>query len=183
MYFFNIHVSHFICVAKLNPKTQVRECRRQLGRRQRRVVVYVHLYIYVSHFISVTKINPEIQVCECRRQLGRRQRRVAVYVHLYISVSHFICVVKLNPKTQVRECRLQLVTRQRRVVAYVHLNIHDSYYTCSYGVATISRLLRIIGLFCKRALWKRRYSAKETYDFKEPTNRSHPEPQPLNTCV
>jgi len=43
-----------------------------------------------------------------------------------------------------------------------------------YGVATTSRLLKIIGLFCKRALWKRRYSAKETYNFKEPTNRSHP---------
>ena len=26
----------------------------------------------------------------------------------------------------------------------------------------------------KRALWKRLYSAKETYNFKEPTNRSHP---------
>jgi len=43
-----------------------------------------------------------------------------------------------------------------------------------YGVAMFSRLLKIIGLFCKRALWKRRYSTKETYDFKEPTNRSHP---------
>ena len=43
-----------------------------------------------------------------------------------------------------------------------------------YGVATISRLLTIIGLFCKRALWKRLYSAKETYNLKEPTNRSHP---------
>jgi len=43
-----------------------------------------------------------------------------------------------------------------------------------YGVATISRLLKMIGLFCKRALWKRLYSAKETYHFKEPTNRSHP---------
>jgi len=31
-----------------------------------------------------------------------------------------------------------------------------------YGVATISGLLKIIGLFCKRALQKRRYSAKET---------------------
>jgi len=27
-----------------------------------------------------------------------------------------------------------------------------------YGVATISRLLKIIGLFCKRALYKRLYS-------------------------
>jgi len=31
-----------------------------------------------------------------------------------------------------------------------------------------------IGLFCKRALSKRRYSAKETCNFKEPTNRSRP---------
>ena len=43
-----------------------------------------------------------------------------------------------------------------------------------YGVATISRLLKMIGLFCKRALLKRLHSAKETYHFKEPTNRSHP---------
>jgi len=43
-----------------------------------------------------------------------------------------------------------------------------------YGVATIGRLLKITGLFCKRALQKRLYSAKETYNFKEPTSRSHP---------
>jgi len=42
-----------------------------------------------------------------------------------------------------------------------------------YGVATCSRLLEIIRLFCKRALWKRQFSAKETYNLKEPTNRSH----------
>jgi len=37
-----------------------------------------------------------------------------------------------------------------------------------YGVATISRLLKIIGLFCKTALQKRLCSAKETNIFKEP---------------
>ena len=37
-----------------------------------------------------------------------------------------------------------------------------------------SRLLKIIGLFCKWALWKRPYSAKETCNLKEPTNGSHP---------
>jgi len=47
-------------------------------------------------------------------------------------------------------------------------------YKADYGVATIRRLLEMIGLFCKRALQNRRYSAKETYNFKEPTNRSHP---------
>ena len=44
----------------------------------------------------------------------------------------------------------------------------------TYGVASTSRLLQNIGHFCKRALYKRRYSAKETYNLKEPTNRSHP---------
>ena len=43
-----------------------------------------------------------------------------------------------------------------------------------YGVATISTRLKIIGLFCKRALQKRRYFAKETCNFKEPTTCSHP---------
>jgi len=42
------------------------------------------------------------------------------------------------------------------------------------------RWLRLVGslkfliLFCKSALQKRRYSAKETYNFMEPTNHSHP---------
>ena len=56
---------------------------------------------------------------------------------------------------------------------------HDSYVTqlirsLWYLVATISRLPKMIGLFCKRALQKRRYSAKEIYNFKEPTDHSHP---------
>jgi len=41
-----------------------------------------------------------------------------------------------------------------------------------YGVATISRLFKIV-LFCKRVILKITYSAKETYDLKELTNRSH----------
>ena len=39
-------------------------------------------------------------------------------------------------------------------------------------MATISSLLKIISLFCKRALQKRRYSAKA--NFKEPNTRRHP---------
>jgi len=43
-----------------------------------------------------------------------------------------------------------------------------------YGVATISRMLKNIGLFCKRALQKRPVFCKETCVFKHPTHRSHP---------
>jgi len=43
-----------------------------------------------------------------------------------------------------------------------------------YGVTLVSRIDQIIGLFCKRALPKRRYSAKETCNFIDATDRSHP---------
>ena len=43
-----------------------------------------------------------------------------------------------------------------------------------YGVAPITRLLKIIDVFWKRAQSKRLYSAQETHNFKEPTDRSHP---------
>jgi len=57
---------------------------------------------------------------------------------------------------------------------YIHSYIHICTHTSRYRVATMRRLLKITGLFCKRALEKRLYSAKQTYNFKEPTNRSHP---------
>jgi len=43
----------------------------------------------------------------------------------------------------------------------------------NYGVATISRLLKIIGLFCRIQSLLYDFFASETYNFKEPTNRSH----------
>ena len=43
-----------------------------------------------------------------------------------------------------------------------------------YGVATISRLLTMIGLFCRISSVFEGSFAKETYHFKEPTNRSRP---------
>jgi len=39
---------------------------------------------------------------------------------------------------------------------------------------SISRLLQIIGLFCRILSLLKGSFTKETYDFKEPTNRSHP---------
>ena len=39
---------------------------------------------------------------------------------------------------------------------------------------TISMLLKIIGLFCKISPVLQGSFAKETYNFKEPTNGSHP---------
>ena len=64
-----------------------------------------------------------------------------------------------------------------RTYSIPHCNIPLLQYKTEgmqYGVATIRRLLEIIGLFCKTVLQKRLYSANETYNLTEPTNRSHP---------
>jgi len=55
--------------------------------------------------------------------------------------------------------------------SYVWYTMHSYVW---YGVATISKLLKIIGLFCRISslLWGS--FAKETYNCKEPTNRRYP---------
>ena len=50
-----------------------------------------------------------------------------------------------------------------------------------HGVATISRLLKIEGLFCRMSSLLYVYFTKETYNCKEPTNRSHP--IRLSVCI
>jgi len=42
-----------------------------------------------------------------------------------------------------------------------------------YAVASISRLLKTLGLFCRILFVLQGSFAKETYNFKEPTSRSH----------
>jgi len=43
-----------------------------------------------------------------------------------------------------------------------------------YGVGMISRPLSIMGLFCRKSSFSQGSFTKETYNLKEPTNRSHP---------
>jgi len=56
----------------------------------------------------------------------------------------------------------------------VDVSPHISSILSGYGVASISRIDKIIGLFCRIAslLWGS--FAKETYNFIDPTNISHP---------
>jgi len=60
----------------------------------------------------------------------------------------------------------QTLTRSRKLESYFVLQ--------NYGAATISRLLKIIGLFCRISSLLYGSFAKETCHFKEPTNRSQP---------
>ena len=74
-----------------------------------------------------------------------------VYIYIYLQCVLCVCVI------------------------YAYMYIHICKHTCIiYEVATISRILKIIGLFekCRSLFWGS--FAKETCNFEEPTNRSHP---------
>jgi len=63
------------------------------------------------------------------------------------------------------------------LIVYIYIYTHHalmSTHTQSYGVATINRINKTIGLFCRIAslLWGS--FAKETYNFIDPTNISYP---------
>ena len=73
-----------------------------------------------------------------------------------------------------QDCAVQQIARKAHYYRSLKKIARRECCTTEYGVATISRLLKIIGLFCKRSLQKRLIFSKETYNFKEPTDRSHP---------
>jgi len=64
-----------------------------------------------------------------------------------------------------------MVQEFRIILDYIFDYSHIS--TCIYGVALVSRIDKITALFCKRDPEKRRYSAKGSYNFIDPTDRSH----------
>jgi len=84
---------------------------------------------------------------------------VCANVHAYVCA--YVCV---NVRVFVCIC----------VCTLLDIQVYAYEYRSTYVLPTITRLLQVIGLFCKKNLQKRLYSAKETYTFKEPTNRSHP---------
>jgi len=89
-----------------------------------------------------------------KRIRALRHRRVCHYYEGYT----YICIYIFN---------LYVDTYTHDISAHINQCIHVRHCrVCHYGVASISRLLKIICLFCKRALQNRRYSAKETYNFK-----------------
>jgi len=112
--------------------------------------------------------------------------RTYVWVMSHIWMSRFTCVIEsghtwMSHVTHMNESHHTYEWAMSHIWMSHVTHVNES----CYGVATMSRLIKITGsilqniipfrgLFCKRALLKRLYSAKETYNFKEPTNRSHP---------
>ena len=88
---------------------------------------------------------------------------IELHIHLYTTESIY---------TQLSSSGISIYIQLNPSMLTWYEVVYPSIY--NYGVASTSRLLQIRSLFRKRALWKRGFFAKETYNFKEPTNRSHP---------
>jgi len=93
------------------------------------------------------------------------------HTHKCIGLVHAFTESHISPFAHV-------CTRSRARTARVDYWLGMFTRIICYGVATMSRLLHI----CKRALSKRRYSAEETYNLKEPTNRSPPYESLVTHC-
>jgi len=102
------------------------------------------------------KMNPMCIVCsdQCRALLQKYYRALLQKEHLI----HFVVFGSVYAHN-----------------THDHTRIHQNILFCTwYGMALVCRIDKMIGLFCKRALQKRQYSAKETYDVIDPTDCSHP---------
>ena len=147
------------------------ECLYMLNERADQCVcMYACMCLYICAHMSVS-------VCNCLRMYQRdigwlrlvgsleSQLSFAEYCLFYralLQKSHIIWV----PRPQFNHWTKRAVGTQ--------LMTQDSRDFSCYWVATISRLLRIIGLFCRIQSFSQGSCAQETYNLKEPTSRSYP---------
>jgi len=88
--------------------------------------------------------------------------RCTVQICMYVSMSMCVCVFRCACTSACVYVHVYVY-----MCAHICIRVHEYFIVCIhvYVVATISRLLKIIGLFCKRALWKRLYSAARIFAF------------------
>ena len=109
---------------------------------------------------------------------------ISICIFIYICICIYICSYGHNLQyiymgwlRLVGSFKLYVCFAEYRlfyICIYIYICSYGHNLICLYGLATISRLLKIIGLFCKISSLLQGSFAKETYNFKEPTNRSHP---------
>ena len=103
----------------------------------------------INLLILLTKATPYTRICRCVYMLWGG--------YMYQAPENCRCLLQ-NIVSFAKE-------------PYKRDDIQQQYFC---GVATCSRLLKIVGVFCTISSLLQSSFAKETYDFKEPTNRSHP---------
>jgi len=123
----------------------------------------MHLYMYV-HMYTCTCTYMHIYTC----------------THVYLCIYMYVFCATINHLRHTQSCvicamctcyvYIYMCALYTCTCIHIYLCIYMYKYcaACSYGVATISRLFKIIGLFCRISSLLYVSFAKESYNFKEP---------------
>ena len=87
------------------------------------ICIYIYIYIYIHMYIYI-----RIHICVC----------ISVYIYIHICVYIYI--------------HMYTIYTYMCVYIYIFICMRAFLVWIWYGVATIRRLLKMIGLFCKKAL-------------------------------
>jgi len=107
------------------------------------------------------------------------------YIHTMTVCICVVCASIFDGSVSSRSLLQNIVSfvglfRKKRPIISMYACLIDLSCTHLWDELSVSHASEMIGLFCERALQKRLYPAKETYNFKEPPNRSHPR---CITCI
>jgi len=135
------------------------------------VYVYVHesihVYIYTCTFAYGTTQHPTD-----RRSYIYIYLNIYTYIYLHIYIYHqytYTYITTQQPTDQRSDCRPTSACSTTSGAMKKGVPCKHIVKFADFG--EISRLLKITVLFCNRALKKKLYFAKETYDCKEPTEK------------
>jgi len=157
------------------------------------VYVYAHMYMYVNMFICTKDVDAFGDFKDLTRTNLPRCKYICIFV-LYICIGIYRerKIVTTSTGSNLRRCMFVCVCIY--MFMYTCICIHTCIYgsmtsTCSKlkryvylyvyiftrcAMATVSRIDKIICLFCRIAFLLQGSCAKVTYNFIDPTNRSHP---------
>jgi len=158
--------------------------------------IYIHIYVHTHTYVDTPAAALPFAVWRLHPQgLSRKCTYTPIYTckHIFWKVCIYLCIyiyqIYICPHTCCSITACCLASSPSGAVSldfapffllYCPLIVAGLAFLCwaspwqapssAYGVVTISRLLKMTRLFSKRALWNRRYSAKETYIWQAPSS-------------
>ena len=101
------------------------------------ISTYIYIYVHISRAIGIRSLHPHI----------------STYIHTNLHVSRYMYKYLHISAYTTSDYNACLRTEMKADVDSMEMCEGEvGMCVCSYGVAMMSRLLKIIGLFCKRTL-------------------------------
>ena len=117
--------------------------------------MYIYIFVYI-YTCTYTHIHMYKHAC--------------IYVYIYI---HIFTYTYLHIFTHIHIFTYVYLHTYTHTTMHIYTYIHIAHTQQLWG-GYDQQSLKIIGLFCRISPLLQGSFAKETYNFKEPTNRSHP---------